>query len=808
MDQPIDPTHALIERHGEFLRGLARALVRDEAAALDLEQDTWRAAIEHPEPLREPRAWLAATAKRIAWSRHRRDQRRTDREARVARPEAAHQPHPSEPALDAGDLLQGALRDLDEPFRGAIVARYVHGLEPREIAVRDGVPLETVKSRLKRGLERIRKRLDARHGGDRSAWTAALTVGLGLDGFEPALLASASMSPDPATAVDPTALATPLGTGGPLSVAVLMKLTLLAAGLIAGTSLAWNLLDSSSPAASAPPLTAGAESAANPEGPSLVPIELDAAPKGRSPVADSAPSPASTGPALPYTHSLSVETLDEHGQPMPRTQVLLAPVGHPLNSVGHTNRAGHLEVRWGAKMRSMEVDVVLRRDGNEFAGVQRIKVGHGVDRRLFVQAPVTADSEFEIQRIRLVEGAENEAQAQIGELGATISRLRTPVPEASQLEDGSLAFRWRAVEEVEEAFEFDALEDFVVEGQLLAAPKFAFVEGVLSDTHGAPVRDYSIRFDTPKRSGSVPTDEDGRFRIQCTPGSIVCSVGPASDEIKWTSDLASGSTTRWTPTIDRSHDIMIELDGPRGIDLDGVIFETFSDDGTTRRVSRAVSSDAGTVSILNARDAYSNVAVIAPEKVVGLPVITIDAVPAGRTWHFTIPDGQEGLMAMIQFSVAEGTPSAQTLTLFNQNRTAGVRMPVRTAIGGTGQLVLPAGAWWGEVDAGPLGTAPVGNVTPPGAGAIDIGPLPTPRFGTLKVPEVPGENDRLELHLVLDSVDSLVYDSSDIMDGLLPDRTLPLPPGVYRIRLSPEAGVVREAAIELKSGEAQAPDLP
>ena len=55
-------------------------------------------------------------------------------------------------------LLQRELVDivtgLDEPYRTTVLLRYIHGLEPRELALRQGVPLETVRTRLKRGLER------------------------------------------------------------------------------------------------------------------------------------------------------------------------------------------------------------------------------------------------------------------------------------------------------------------------------------------------------------------------------------------------------------------------------------------------------------------------------------------------------------------------------------------------------------------------------------------------------------------------------------------------------------------------------
>ena len=55
-----------------------------------------------------------------------------------------------------------------------MLLRYFDDLAPREVASRLGVPVETVRTRLRRGLERLRTALDERHGGDRSAWAGGL----------------------------------------------------------------------------------------------------------------------------------------------------------------------------------------------------------------------------------------------------------------------------------------------------------------------------------------------------------------------------------------------------------------------------------------------------------------------------------------------------------------------------------------------------------------------------------------------------------------------------------------------------------
>jgi hypothetical protein len=75
-------------------------------------------------------------------------------------------------AAELEQLAVRALLALEEPHREALLLRYLRGLEPAEIAARQGVPASTVRTRIARGLELVRTRLDARHGGRREAWLA------------------------------------------------------------------------------------------------------------------------------------------------------------------------------------------------------------------------------------------------------------------------------------------------------------------------------------------------------------------------------------------------------------------------------------------------------------------------------------------------------------------------------------------------------------------------------------------------------------------------------------------------------------
>ncbi|MCK6461974.1 MAG: carboxypeptidase regulatory-like domain-containing protein, partial [Planctomycetes bacterium] len=76
--------------------------------------------------------------------------------------------------LDVQKRLVHAVGDLEEPLRSTVVARFYDQLSFEQIAARDGVSVKTVSRRLDAALERLRGRLDAQHGGNRSVWATLL----------------------------------------------------------------------------------------------------------------------------------------------------------------------------------------------------------------------------------------------------------------------------------------------------------------------------------------------------------------------------------------------------------------------------------------------------------------------------------------------------------------------------------------------------------------------------------------------------------------------------------------------------------
>lgn len=168
------PIHDLLI-HAEFVRGLAHALARDPQAGDDLLQDVWVAALRRPPRHGASlRGWLATLVGSLFANRTREERRRRAREASVP-------PLPdADPTVEivareqVRQRLLAAVLRLDEPFRTAVLLRYHEELSPKQIAARLSVPAATVRTRIARGLDRLRTELDREHGDRRAAWLVPL----------------------------------------------------------------------------------------------------------------------------------------------------------------------------------------------------------------------------------------------------------------------------------------------------------------------------------------------------------------------------------------------------------------------------------------------------------------------------------------------------------------------------------------------------------------------------------------------------------------------------------------------------------
>lgn len=164
-----------ILQHGEWVRRLALALVKNPDDADELAQETWEAALARPPREAGPlRPWLAGVARNLARMRARSSGRRARREESAVVPEAAQSP---DELLERIEMQQQVVRRvlaLDEPFRSTLLLRYYEGCSAADIARRQDVPAGTVRWRLKRGLDDLRRQLDDAHQGDRKRWALLL----------------------------------------------------------------------------------------------------------------------------------------------------------------------------------------------------------------------------------------------------------------------------------------------------------------------------------------------------------------------------------------------------------------------------------------------------------------------------------------------------------------------------------------------------------------------------------------------------------------------------------------------------------
>ena len=147
----------LVRRHGSAVRGLVRRMGADAALADDIAQDACLAAFERIAEFRGEgtfQAWL----KRIAGRLYLKRVKRTLAQA-LAQETAGSETEASHGLADARLDLDEALRSLAPAERVCVSLCYGAGFSHAEAAELLNTPLGTVKSHVKRGLDRLKQRL-------------------------------------------------------------------------------------------------------------------------------------------------------------------------------------------------------------------------------------------------------------------------------------------------------------------------------------------------------------------------------------------------------------------------------------------------------------------------------------------------------------------------------------------------------------------------------------------------------------------------------------------------------------------------
>lgn len=161
----------LVRRHGSSVRGLLRRMGADPAAADDLAQDAFIVGFEQVADFRGEGAfagWIKRIAARLYLRRMKRDARLllTDQTEDEGDPSALDQPRAAS-RLD----LDTALKGLSPVERLCVSLCYGADLSHSEAAEALNLPLGTVKSHVKRGLDKLRAKLAPAGGPDDKAST-------------------------------------------------------------------------------------------------------------------------------------------------------------------------------------------------------------------------------------------------------------------------------------------------------------------------------------------------------------------------------------------------------------------------------------------------------------------------------------------------------------------------------------------------------------------------------------------------------------------------------------------------------------
>lgn len=163
-DSTSTPDWDSLLKHSGWVRALAQNLVSDASAAEDIEQQAWlKAAEKPPHHKTNLRAWLATLVRSKAGMYWRRQRPTSSFIEDLDSPGACES---VVERLDTVRNLAAAVASLPEPYASAIYMRYFEELSVREVAERQGVPLNTAQTRLSRGLDKLRIKLEGSLGAD------------------------------------------------------------------------------------------------------------------------------------------------------------------------------------------------------------------------------------------------------------------------------------------------------------------------------------------------------------------------------------------------------------------------------------------------------------------------------------------------------------------------------------------------------------------------------------------------------------------------------------------------------------------
>ncbi len=149
------------------LFAVALRILRDESRAEDVLQDSfvnvWNGAAGYNSSLSAPMTWMVTIVRNRSLDYIRRvDHRTIELDDDLAAVLESDLPTPADMAMHAQDAsaLQRCLKRLDAGQRQAIAFAYFQGLTHSELAATLRIPIGTVKTWIRRGLEKMKRCLD------------------------------------------------------------------------------------------------------------------------------------------------------------------------------------------------------------------------------------------------------------------------------------------------------------------------------------------------------------------------------------------------------------------------------------------------------------------------------------------------------------------------------------------------------------------------------------------------------------------------------------------------------------------------